>query len=707
MRAGIVRPTFFVCVALCAAFLFSSLANRASLSTQTEQRRLGRDQATVSEKRVALVIGNGAYAKGRLKNPPNDARAMAAALREVGFEVQEVIDADKVRIQRAMRDFGKKLRERGGVGLFYYAGHGVQVQGKNYLVPLGAETEVEAEADVEIFCIDAENVLRQMEDAGSRVNIVILDACRNNPFSQSFSRDTAGGLAEIKAPSGTLIAYATDPGKTASDGDGDNGLYTQELLTRMRERGLRIEDVFNLAGAEVERKSGRKQQPWISSKLRGAFFFRPPVEPAIATPDPKPVRPVDPAAAEQEAWEVVRGSTDPEDFREFLKLFPDGVNAGTAKLKLRKLEAAANTSSGIVGNFTREDVSKVVADLLPPEQLSQLRSNPKLREEFRKKTVRLLAMYAEAEQRGMLRRPDIRRQLDVVYTEFIADFWNKSDEGKKNPVRKEDVTGFFRENPTAFDDFITQQQPKLKQAPDLDAIKQQFGEMVVAKQRAEAAGVQNRRDFQLEWKFCQISEVAVLIVEELRSSVNVTDQEIRAFYNFHKFEFEEMRTSHILISTIPKEPQPGPDGKTPTETPKPLTREEARKKAEDILARIKAGGDFAGLAAENSDDSTKAQGGDLGYLRMGIMVKPFEDAAKSLKPGEITSDVVETQFGFHIIKLNDRRIAPLDNTLKAEIRERLKNDKLDARLDEVAKKYNIQFPADFDVPEPKTTQTPQ
>jgi formylglycine-generating enzyme required for sulfatase activity len=332
---------------LLAAFLFASFGNRARLDApQNRQtgRQMTRDQdQPMSEARVALVIGNGAYAKGRLKNPPNDARAMAAALRELDFEATEVIDADKVKIQRAIRDFGKRLKETGGVGLFYYAGHGVQVGGHNYLVPLGAETEVEKEEDVDLYCLDAETVLKQMEGAGGRVNIVIMDACRDNPFSRSFSRDGAGGLAEIKAPSGTLIAYATDPGKTASDGDGDNGLYTQELLARMRQPGLRIEDVFNLAGAEVERKSGRKQQPWISSKLRGAFYFKPPVE--AVNPSTKTDRPVDPRTAEQEAWETVKDSTDPEDFREFLRNFPNGGYAGTAKVKLRKLEASVKSST--------------------------------------------------------------------------------------------------------------------------------------------------------------------------------------------------------------------------------------------------------------------------------------------------------------------------------------------------------------------------
>jgi peptidyl-prolyl cis-trans isomerase C len=362
-------------------------------------------------------------------------------------------------------------------------------------------------------------------------------------------------------------------------------------------------------------------------------------------------------------------------------------------------------SAASPANYTKEDISKVLSDMLPPQQLAQLKADPKQREEFRKNIVRLLAIYADAEQRGLLQQPDTRKQLDVVYLQVIAEYWNKSDEGKKSPIKKEDVDKFYKEKPTAFDDFLAGQ-PKMKQNPNLDGIKQQYGEFAVAKQRAEAAGVPGRRDFQLQWKLLQANQVANNLVQQLQSSLNATDPELQAFYDSHKSEFDEMKASHILISTMPKQPQPGPDGKAPTEMPKPLTKEEAKKKAEEILAKLKAGGDFAKLAAENSEDGSKSQGGDLGYFRAGQMVKPFEEAAKSLKPGEITKEVVETQFGYHIIKLTDRRIAPLDDTLKADIRERLKRDKLEAKLDEMAKKYNIQVPADFDIPEPKMAQMP-
>ncbi len=298
-----------------------------------QDRRLGRDQSDspAGEKRIALVIGNKNYKVGGLRNPINDAKAVAVALRDpaIGFDVEEKFDATLVDLKRAIRDFGAKLRASGGVGLFYYAGHGVQVEGRNYLVPLGAEQEINKESDVEIFCLDAETILRQMEDAGARVNIVILDACRDNPFARSFRRSNAGGLAEMAAPSGSFIAYAADPGKTASDGEADNGLFTSALLSKLKEPGLRIEDVFNLAGADVERRSRGRQQPWISSKLRGTFYFRPPVAGLPAT-DP-----------ETEAWNDIRNSIKPADFRAFLREFPNGKFAGTARLRITRLENGA------------------------------------------------------------------------------------------------------------------------------------------------------------------------------------------------------------------------------------------------------------------------------------------------------------------------------------------------------------------------------
>jgi TPR repeat protein len=235
---------------------------------------------------VALVIGNGAYKDSPLKNPPNDARAMAAALRDLGFRVELVVDGGRKRMLDAVRSFGQKLAE-GGIGLFYYAGHGMQVKGSNYLIPVGAD--IATEEDVTTEALDANTVLARMDSAKNRVNLVILDACRNNPFARSF-RSASRGLAQMEAPSGTFVAFATAPGSTASDGDGRNGLYTQHLLRALKEPGLKVEEVFKKVRVGVKLASRDAQVPWDSSSLTGEFYFR--AETAAHVPAPSPVVPV-------------------------------------------------------------------------------------------------------------------------------------------------------------------------------------------------------------------------------------------------------------------------------------------------------------------------------------------------------------------------------------------------------------------------------
>ena len=227
-------------------------------------------EAMRSEKRVALVIGNAGYAVGRLNNPVLDARAMASALRGLGFEVLAREDVDHQKLRRAIADFGERIAG-GGVGLFYYSGHGLQVNGRNYLVPVDAE--LKSERYVAAETVDVDSVLAQMQEAQTRVNIVILDACRNNPFAQRF-RSLTRGLAFMDAPAGTYMAYSTAPGSLADDGEpGKNGIYTTELLRTLREPGLKIEDVFKRVRARVQQRTNQRQNPWDASSLTGDFFF--------------------------------------------------------------------------------------------------------------------------------------------------------------------------------------------------------------------------------------------------------------------------------------------------------------------------------------------------------------------------------------------------------------------------------------------------
>ena len=227
--------------------------------------------ADLGEVRHALVIGNANYTHGALKNPLNDARAMAKELSQAGFEVLLVEDATQTGMQKAVRTFGDRLAS-GGVGLFYYAGHGIQAKGRNYLVPVNAD--IDREYEVEFASVDMNMVLSMMDAAKNPLNIVILDACRNNPFARSF-RISATGLAPMDAPSGTFIAFATSPGSIASDGAGANGIYTKHLLAQIGRPGVPIEQLFKQVRIGVMRDTNNNQTPWESSSLRGDFTFVP------------------------------------------------------------------------------------------------------------------------------------------------------------------------------------------------------------------------------------------------------------------------------------------------------------------------------------------------------------------------------------------------------------------------------------------------
>ena len=224
--------------------------------------------------RVALVVGNGAYHRiSPLQNPVNDAELMAGTLRGLGFDVSIATDATQQEFKSAIRDFGKRLRKAGSdaVGLFFYAGHGVQSGEHNYLVPLDAP--IEEEADLEFEAVPARWVLSRMEAAGNALNVVILDACRNNPFKSGF-RSGLRGLTRMPAPTGSLIAYSAGPGQAAEDGDGRNSPYTLALAEALEVPGLKVEEVFKRVRNTVLKRVGVQQTPWEESSLRGDFYFR-------------------------------------------------------------------------------------------------------------------------------------------------------------------------------------------------------------------------------------------------------------------------------------------------------------------------------------------------------------------------------------------------------------------------------------------------
>jgi formylglycine-generating enzyme required for sulfatase activity len=259
---------------LAAVFLFLSIVNLAF--AQSNQRKL------------ALVIGNASYAEGALKNPTNDARLMESTLRQLGFQVERVENADLQRMKRAVRDFGSRA-QAADVAVIFFAGHGMQVKGENYLIPIGAQVNREADIDIEAF--RASSLVEQVE--GAKVGLIILDACRNNPF-QSRVRGNSRGLSRMEASSGVIIAYAAEANNVADDGRGGNGLYTSYLAKHLATPGLEIRQVFRRTALDVERESKRDQRPREYDGLRVDLFLSGQqiasvqVEPTAA-PRPEPV----------------------------------------------------------------------------------------------------------------------------------------------------------------------------------------------------------------------------------------------------------------------------------------------------------------------------------------------------------------------------------------------------------------------------------
>ncbi|MCW0236559.1 MAG: caspase family protein [Ferrovibrio sp.] len=291
-----------------------------------------------SGQRLALVIGNNAYSDGVLKNPINDARAMAATLRDLGFEVSKLENADRSSMQRAVVEFGRKLNEN-TVGLFYFAGHGMQVRGSNYLIPVKAS--IQSEDEVEVDGVDVAYVMARMATAKNQFNIVILDACRNNPFQRSF-RSVSNGLAAISAPTGTLIAYATAPGSVASDGDASNGIYTSELVQAMRRPGISMEEAFKQARGGVIARTQGKQTPWESSSVVGHFSFKPGDQVSALSGG----APSTDNAAEIAFWNTVKDSQDPRSLQAYLDSYPHGAFERLARLRIGTLGDADKGKAG-------------------------------------------------------------------------------------------------------------------------------------------------------------------------------------------------------------------------------------------------------------------------------------------------------------------------------------------------------------------------
>ena len=291
-----------------------------------------------AQKRVALLIGNSAYASAPLVNPANDAADLATALKARGFETVVALNTTKRDITARVRSFADQITP-GTVALFYYAGHGMQVRGRNYILPVDAK--VQSEGDVVEQGVEIDAVLQRLEGKGAAINLVILDACRNNPFTAA----KGSGLAAVDAPKGSLVAFATSPGKVALDGKGRNGVYTKHLLANLNAPGMRVEDVFKRVRVGVTEESQGQQVPWENTSLTTDFYFIPPSGDTATAGAPD---------AEQQRLQMAIATRNKAELRKYLELSPTGRMRTQVAAAYESVIAAEPTRSAVEPSYVRD-----------------------------------------------------------------------------------------------------------------------------------------------------------------------------------------------------------------------------------------------------------------------------------------------------------------------------------------------------------------
>ncbi len=287
--------------------------------------------------RVALVIGNAAYPSSPLSNPGNDAKAVGDVLKGLGFTVIEARDASKAQMEQAIAQTQDLLKAGGGVGMFYFAGHGLQLDWRNYLVPVDAK--LGSARDVPRQTVDVQQVLDAFKAAGNAMSIIVLDACRDNPFGAT---GRGSGLAQMDAQWGTFLAFATAPGNLAEDGTTESGhsLYTQHLVLELKRPNARIEEVFKRVRLQVRQRTAGRQLPWESTTLEEEFYFDPKAKP-VAMSESDRFKEVEVALTQEKAdWDQIKASTRADDFYAYLRKYPDGLISEPAKFRLDQLEQA-------------------------------------------------------------------------------------------------------------------------------------------------------------------------------------------------------------------------------------------------------------------------------------------------------------------------------------------------------------------------------
>ena len=275
--------------------------------------------------RQALVIGNAAYTEGALKNPVNDARAMDGKLTALGFKAMKVENLKRQQIGRTLTAFANRLKPGDEVVVFY-AGHGVQVKGINYLPAVDAD--IQSEEDVALNSLNLNTLMERLDETKAGLKLLFLDACRNNPYARSL-RSGDRGLARVSAaPSGTLIHFATRPGSVAADGSGNNGLYTSQLLRFIDAPDVPVETMLKRVSAAVTVESRKQQEPWTEGSIVGEFYFRPGALAATVKPEPL----LSDAQVEQQAWSAAQTGNTAAGYSAYLEEYPKGRFAAAARV---------------------------------------------------------------------------------------------------------------------------------------------------------------------------------------------------------------------------------------------------------------------------------------------------------------------------------------------------------------------------------------
>ncbi|HKF58817.1 MAG TPA: peptidylprolyl isomerase [Blastocatellia bacterium] len=343
-----------------------------------------------------------------------------------------------------------------------------------------------------------------------------------------------------------------------------------------------------------------------------------------------------------------------------------------------------------------------------PDQVRQLTSNPSQKQSFVDDIKKTLAVGAAAEAAGYADRPAIKSQITFQTDLLLATQYQQKNANVK--IGEDEIAKFNQANPQAFDEFI-QNNPRFQQqaaGPQREQLKRAFAELKTLAGRAKAEGLAKDRGTELQLLVSKYDILSSAYEADLRNDDKlVTEADLDNYYKQHPEEFNEVRARHILIATGSPQDEKDDEEKGDDKKSKPLTKDEARKKAESILQRIQKGEDFATLAKENSDDpGSKTSGGDLGYFAKGKMVPEFEAAAFALKPGQ-TSGLVETKYGFHIIKVEDvRQLAATDPKVRQEMTDKLKNDAVEKRIDQIVKSSKVSVAENFELPEPPASSNP-